>query len=249
MLDAGFPEVIWVSDRKAGELLSQSGSRSQPELMEIEPLSSVRDYNRYVLNELPNWIQKSHALIFQWDGFVLHPDQWRNEFLEFDYLGAPWPEIYGNAVRRVGNGGFSLRSRRLMKAMQSMGPWNGEEPEDRLIGVICADALEYEHGCRIAPVDLARYFSVEHLTLPNFSNDPNGPISPTFGFHGVFNFHLAFEDDELIELIDHTLDHFESINILRSWGASALLVNLNQAGRFSMVHELMRRMPHLEKNV
>ena len=25
------------------------------------------------------------------DGFIVHPEMWRDEFLKYDYIGAPWP--------------------------------------------------------------------------------------------------------------------------------------------------------------
>src|ERR1700722_12124880 len=53
----------------------------------------------------------SHCLTIQYDGFVLDSDMWRAEFLDYDYIGAPWPHR-GYAV---GNGGFSLRSVEMMR--------------------------------------------------------------------------------------------------------------------------------------
>ena len=53
-------------------------------------------------------------LIIQHDGFILNHKAWDNEFLNYDYIGAP---VYwmGNKLIEVGNGGFSLRSKKLLK--------------------------------------------------------------------------------------------------------------------------------------
>ncbi len=208
----------------------------------IRPLSSVQDYNQYVLNALPDWIRTSHALIFQWDGFVLNPSKWLPDFLDCAYVGAPWPEMYARPDRRVGNGGFSLRTLRLMRAIQKMGPWDGTVAEDRVIAIKCAEALEQKFGFRFASPDMARQFSVEHLTLPHFSDDPNVPVSPTFGFHGFFNFHLAMNDHELINAIDDFMQENERRSILSSWSATALLLNLKLHHRHDMVKLLTQRM-------
>ena len=31
-----------------------------------------------------------HVLLIQWDGFVVNPSAWSDEFLDFDYVGARW---------------------------------------------------------------------------------------------------------------------------------------------------------------
>ena len=55
-------------------------------------------------------------------GFVVNPDMWRDEFLEYDYIGSPFPlpkddfsyrDVNGN-ICRVGNS-VSLRSKRLLE--------------------------------------------------------------------------------------------------------------------------------------
>jgi hypothetical protein len=56
------------------------------------------------------------VLLVQWDGYVCNPDAWDPAFLDCDYIGAKW--FWHNDAMRVGNGGFSLRSRRLLEALQ-----------------------------------------------------------------------------------------------------------------------------------
>ena len=52
----------------------------------------------------------------QWDGYAVNPGAWDAAFLDCDYLGAKWS--WHKDAMRVGNGGFSLRSRRLLLALQ-----------------------------------------------------------------------------------------------------------------------------------
>ena len=80
--------------------------------------SPTRDaYSTLMLKGLAPHVETSHALVVQWDGYVVNPDAWTDAFLDVDYCGAPWP--WGDDDRRVGNGGFSLRSRRLIDALAS----------------------------------------------------------------------------------------------------------------------------------
>src|SRR5262249_12882229 len=78
------------------------------ETLPIAPLRSVAEYSEFVLKRLVDYVDTPHVLLVQWDGFVLNPGAWREDFLSYDYVGAPWP--WHQDGRNVGNGGFSLRS-------------------------------------------------------------------------------------------------------------------------------------------
>jgi len=60
------------------------------------------------------------CLLVQPDGFVINPDKWDNQFFEYDYIGAPWEQVPHSYLdpwgkpHRVGNGGFSFRSKKLL---------------------------------------------------------------------------------------------------------------------------------------
>ena len=153
------------------------------ELVAIEDLTSIEAYSRFMLHGLGPHIETSHVLVVQWDGFVTHPERWQAQFLDWDYIGAPWPRK--RQAPAVGNGGFSLRSRRLIDALAQL-PYDGSEPEDRVICVHWRETLEREHGIRIAPVGLAAEFSIEY-----------GPWRPAFGFHGLHNFAHEMTAQEL----------------------------------------------------
>jgi hypothetical protein len=138
------------------------------ETVVIPDIGSIGDYSRFMVKELADRIETDFALVVQYDGYVLNGRRWRAEFLEHDYIGAPWSR------GGVGNGGFSLRSRKLMQALRD--PRIAElVPEDVAICETYRGLLESEYGIRFAPVALAAQFSFE--TLP--------PPAPTLGFHGI----------------------------------------------------------------
>jgi hypothetical protein len=163
-----FGDVLLFTDATGLEL-PQNGR-----IVPIPRLKSGRDYSRFLLERLADHVATDHCLIIQWDGFVLDADRWTDRFLECDYIGAPWPQ-FGDG-RTVGNGGFSLRSRRLLDACRTA-KFVRSHPEDVAIGRVNRDYLEQDHALVFADHELAARFSVER--------SPSSEA--TFGFHGVFN--------------------------------------------------------------
>ena len=143
------------------------------EVIKIPRLSSAAAYSNFVLNNLVDQIHTSHCLITQWDGYVVDASKWQPSFLDFDYIGARWPQFVDG--HDVGNGGFSLRSRRLMEACKSP-DFQPSHPEDVAIGRVNRDWLE-ELGMRFADSAIADSFSTER----------KGSLQSSFGFHGVWH--------------------------------------------------------------
>lgn len=156
-------------------------------------IGSVDDYSQFLLRGLEQHITTAHVLIVQWDGYVLDAAQWDPVFLGYDYIGANFHS--GPADRTVGNGGFSLRSRRLLDAMQDPAMVLSN-PEDTCICHLNRERLERDHGIRFAPAQLASRFSFERLP----------PKGPTFGFHGLFNMHRIMSTCELGTLLQSLPD-------------------------------------------
>lgn len=150
----------------------------------IPALRGIQDYNRIVLKDLAAHVHTSHVLIVQWDGFITHPELWRPEFLTVDYIGPPW--YHGGHPGMVGNGGFSLRSKRLLDALASLDKLDTTEPEDMVICVQRRAELEREHGIRFAPLDMAQAFGCEY-----------GAYKACFGFHGMHNFAHVMDEQTI----------------------------------------------------
>lgn len=145
-------------------------------------LGSSDGYSRFMLYELTKYIHTPYALVVQHDGYVKNPEMWSDDFLMYDYIGAPWPpETHFNPQGReirVGNGGFSLRSKRLLEAFRELDlPFTdngtGFFHEDGQICNYHRQELE-EWGIKFAPVELAARFSTE-LLVPETTS--------SFGFH------------------------------------------------------------------
>lgn len=140
----------------------------------IRPIASRAEYSIFILQELGQHIDTDFALCVQWDSFVLDGARWQPSFLNYDYIGAPWPHFHDEY--RVGNGGFSLRSKRLLEASAKL-PASIGDAEDIAICRTYRRWLEQQEGIRFAPEPVARSFAFERTP-------PNGT---EFGFHGIFN--------------------------------------------------------------
>jgi hypothetical protein len=161
------------------------------ELVPIARLGSSADYSAFVLTGLADHVSTPHCLIIQWDGFVIDAGQWDRGFLDFDYIGAPWPQFPHGG--NVGNGGFSLRSRRLLEACRDPAFKPGH-PEDVAICRTNRARLE-QRGIRFADQETAARFAFERTVNEG----------PTFGFHGIFNMVSALGVDRFWEIYS-TLD-------------------------------------------
>jgi hypothetical protein len=150
--------------------------RPEFDVIQIPRLGSARAYNEFVTWKLGNYFKDddpSHILLVQHDGYVLDGTVWDDEFLKYDWIGAPWRYTDG---RNVGNGGFSLRSVTLHKVLAAdPAIWIGS-PEDEIICRLFRHYLEEKHGIKYAPESVAHKFSFEM----------HRPLQPTFGFHNKF---------------------------------------------------------------
>jgi len=180
--------IISMEEIEYGEviLISHEQPKNLPSgitFKKCEPIHSIDAYSQFMAYDLINHIRTDFVLVIQYDGYVLRPKKWDNIFLNYDYIGAPWPKdvhFTNEGVNvRVGNGGFSLRSKRLLNILNELHlPFTdngtGYFNEDGLLCVYYRKQLE-QHGIRFAPVTVAAKFSHE-------SDCPDSESQP-FGFH------------------------------------------------------------------
>jgi len=163
------------------------------EIVKIDRLNQEQ-YSHFCLYELMNYVDTEYVLNFQWDGFVINPQLWNDEFLQFDYIGAPWIDL---EHKNVGNGGFSLRSQRFLhsaskltynKNIQFQNHTNEQlvTPEDWFVCAYSHDKM-VDMGVKFADMKLAYTFSVEHPSIHHRYNRFDLATYKSFGFHGAFN--------------------------------------------------------------
>lgn len=158
------------------KLLTSLESKN-PHIVKIDPVNSIEAYNDFMIKKMNNYIDTDFVLVIQYDGFILNPDAWTDDFLSYDYIGAPW---WDEGKFIVGNGGFSLRSKKLLEILQNDDSIQRlpDDPEDWFICVTQREYLESK-GIKFAPVELAKKFSLE-------ANEIYGiEWTNQFGFHGL----------------------------------------------------------------
>jgi hypothetical protein len=180
------------------KLLSDIQTNDLPEFIEYEfteKSSNIDEWNYNIIYNLPNHIETDFVLLIHDNGFVVNPSSWKDEFLEYDYIGAPWPlpndnfsyrDVNNNLIR-VGNS-VSLRSRKLLDVPKKLNlewkPFHGFTNED---GFICVNYRHkyIESGCRFADIDVAKYFSHETV-IPEIEG-----IKP-FAFHNYLGQNIKY---------------------------------------------------------
>ena len=186
--NAQFAKVVLITDLK-----KLDGRVTGINYFQSPPIRSIQDYSKLMMSNLIQYISGTHVLVIQWDSFITNPDLWDQRFLRYDYIGPVWPH---HPETPVGNGGFSLRSTRLLKALTDPAVKVGH-PEDYFICVDNKQLLEEKYGIQFAPVAIAEQFAVERT-----------PWHPAFGFHGFFNFAKVVRAHELIDLIERLPNSF-----------------------------------------
>lgn len=195
---------------------------------------SYLEYNLFILYALDQLVETDFALIVQNDGFVVDGNNWRNEFFDYDYIGAPVYGVYEvleNGIVKnhqgaeceaylrnmppnfidVQNGGFSLRSKKLLGMSRKLGiKWQVNIPkffstqplsldfesishnEDLYLCVMIRNQL-LAQGIRFAPVKTACYFACESTTVHQALDIPRKQV---LGCHAFG--HLVLTDTKTL---------------------------------------------------
>ena len=154
----------------------------------VEKIDNIDKFNYLMVYDIHKYIDTEYMMLIHYDGFVVNPQNWNDEFLKYDYIGAPWQDPGPNkpgvlcdadgTVYRVGNS-VSLRSKRFMKLPSEIGlewkAYGGWYNEDGFLCIHSRKTLE-RYGCKYAPVELAAQYSRE---LPV----PEGDGIEPFCFH------------------------------------------------------------------
>ena len=172
------------------------------DFIKIDPLDYFQ-YSIFVLYKLHNFINTEYALIIQDDGWVVNEKAWSMDYFAYDFLGAPthlarknlgsgyayyknyqWVGDYLISPENfdvVLNGGFSLRSKKLLELPEAKSlkfiidppdpktktslSWQQDSLlEDVQICLYLRAQLE-ANGIRFPEIEVAKKFSIEHIDL------------------------------------------------------------------------------------
>ena len=140
--------------------------------------------------DAPHAAQTSHVLLMEWDAGLRDVNCWTDDFLQYDYIGAPWM-WEKNRRHTVGNGGFLLLSKRMVDHVYAHRQ-TFRINTDMMYAQANRIRLEQEIGAKWAPEEVAFRFSYEH------SREHRSQAKPSFGYHDIFNWPLALSRDEVM---------------------------------------------------
>lgn len=194
LLQAKFADAVLVTTASKFnpsmlKTIGGQGRIDQIEVQFVEP-GPRSDYERQIICDLPKWFETDYCLFQEWDSAIVNPSAWNPKWIDrmepnggYDFIGAPWPYNFSEIGylpctkdNCVGNGGFSLRSRKFAEATNEVfiryRPSLVGLLSDSWISRTARHRLE-SYGHRFAPEDEALKFSCENRFY-------NGQ----FGIHG-----------------------------------------------------------------
>jgi hypothetical protein len=175
-----FAKIVLVSDVRPDNLPENIEYKYYPKI------TCSHDFDVFAIEHLGKYFDTNHVLMVQYHGFVIHPELWNDDWLKFDFCGALWfprkefISLSTGSLVRVGNGGFSLRSKRLYNTIEKLGLKcvydRSFSNDDGLINSLFRKVL-LENGI-VYP---------EATDIPEFSFENDVPenqhITKFFGFH------------------------------------------------------------------
>ena len=109
----------------------------------------------------------------------------------------PWPDRFTwiQHDEKIGNGGFSFRSAKLIESLKDHVIKFDNGPrfknEDAVICQGYSSFLRKKYNIKFAPFEIAN----------NFSHEWCNPTGKTFGFHGAWNFPLFFDENTCLKYL------------------------------------------------
>lgn len=153
-----------------------------------EKIQDIDDWNYKIIYELHNYVDTDFCLLIHADGYIINPELWNEDWLQYDFIGAPWPlpsdgysyRTEEGEVIRVGNS-VSLRSKKILEAPTKLGlKWKSYYGNTNEDGFLCVHNRKtlIENGIKFAPLEVAKHFSKEHEIEENKG-------LTTFAFHSL----------------------------------------------------------------
>jgi hypothetical protein len=211
-------------------VLSDKDIYSGSTWIKINPID-FPTYSKVLFKDMHKYIKTPHYMVVQYDGMPTDSTHWDPEYLNYDYIGAVWP--WHPEGSNVGNGGFSIRSKKLAKLCASpeyrVTPFGRYYGEDELICRVYGNMLK-KQGIKIAPSSLAAKFSQE---IP-------GCKQPTYGFHGGLSLPYYLDDSHMEYYIDSLTVHMVNNRLQRR-----IVPGLFTANRLDLMHRMMTKCTEL----
>jgi hypothetical protein len=176
------------------------------ECVPIARIESAIHHSLFKIKGLLAHVQTDFVQVVEWDGYVTRGAAWSDDFQAYDYIGAKW--WHKHKAANVGNGGFSLRSRKLLLALQDTAIVPNH-PEDDVICVDYRGLLAERHDIRFAPAHVAERYAFEGTERSERE----------LGFHGIFNLPHFNDEAELADVLEQShvsFDHTALVSMVET---------------------------------
>jgi hypothetical protein len=144
--------------------------------VEIMPLHSLIMYSVFMLTKVHEYIDTTHVLIVQRDGWILNAESWDAEWLKLYYIGPLFMQY-----DKVGSGGFSLRQKGIMERISESVFWDGTEfganELQASLNYYEDGIISFSNGFKIASLEQAANFAQGGNRNPKYFREK------PFGFH------------------------------------------------------------------
>ena len=60
------------------------------EVEKVPRINSGDEFSKITVYDLPKYVNTDYSILVQYDGFIVNPEQWTDEFLDYDWIGALW---------------------------------------------------------------------------------------------------------------------------------------------------------------
>lgn len=164
------------------KLLTNLEDENDKRIIKIDKIDSIKKYSTFCIKKLNDYVNTEYCLLIQYDGFILNANSWDNEFLKFDYLGPKDIKRSKEENRIVINGGFTLRSKRLLSELQKI---NDEELEKELIYGEDYIIFRLQNELREKGLVFPESEILDRFAIDTSLNKIDSKNINSFGFHGL----------------------------------------------------------------
>lgn len=162
-----------------------------------ETFNNTKEWGRFIIFDLYKYIETDYICLIHDDGFIVNPDSWSENFLKYDYIGAPWPipkkkydkffRDSDNKLIRVGNS-VSIRSKKLLELPSQLGlQWTDPYGYFHEDGFLCVQnrKILIDNGIKFAGFHDSLLFSREKTLINNINIKP-------FAFHKWYGMNIFY---------------------------------------------------------
>lgn len=186
----------------------------------------IPHYSELVTKQLYKHVETDFCLTIQYDGFAINKNNWRDEFLEFDFIGTPVTpnhqpmkmalsraktdlvdidSVIKEGKWQSGGGGFNIKSKKFLTACGEDAEIKSHAEDRKNPGEAvwyCDDmTLNFFHRERLINEHNLKFADMS--TCLNFGCEIATAYDFPFGFHGWYHVGLFLQENEIVYYMEN----------------------------------------------